>query len=86
MSSHEQNPRIRQNLIRDLTNHEIYDCWLGSNEVDALNALIHWLQGYVAAGKGFPPGYYELITVYRKLRLSAAAMKMVEEHDRLEDK
>lgn len=41
---------------------------LWQSEMDGLNALIHWLQGFEAAGHGRIPGHHDLVMHYRALR------------------
>lgn len=40
------------------------------NDLDGLNALIHWCDGYEKAGKGRVPGHFELVMLYRSLAAS----------------
>lgn len=43
------------------------------DEVDGINALIHWLSGYTEGhGGGRIPGHFNLVMLYRSMR---AAMK-----------
>lgn len=42
------------------------------DNITGLSALIHWLAGFEAAGKGRPPGQFELVMHYRALQDAAA--------------
>jgi len=41
---------------------------LYQEDLDGLNSLIHWLDGYSSGSDKAVPGHYELSVVYRKLR------------------
>lgn len=36
-------------------------------DMDGLNRLIHWLEGFTAAKSGTIPGYHELVMFYRSI-------------------
>lgn len=44
------------------------------DNVNGLSALIHWLEGFEAAGKGRPPGQFELVMHYRALQDAVAKL------------
>jgi len=39
-------------------------------DLDGLNSLIHWLDGYTANSGTAVPGHYELSMLYRSLRMA----------------
>lgn len=43
------------------------------DELDAINALIHWLDGFSSGTSKAVPGHYELSMVYKRLRASHIA-------------
>ena len=47
--------------------------WITQSNLDGLQALIKWLEGFESAGKGRVPGSFELISFYRTLCSSIQA-------------
>lgn len=45
----------------------IIELGIWQSTVDGLCALIHWLNGFEAAGKGRVPGHFELVMHFRSL-------------------
>ncbi len=48
----------------------LYDVKTDQSELDAINALIHWLDGFSSGSDKAVPGHYELTMVYSRLRAS----------------
>lgn len=42
--------------------------WIRQGSLDGMLAVMNFLDGFVAAGKGIPPGYHELWSFYRTLQ------------------
>ncbi len=40
---------------------------VSQHSLAAISGLIHWIEGFQAAGKGNVPGHFELIMLYRQL-------------------
>jgi hypothetical protein len=48
----------------------MFDVVIDQDELDAINALMHWLDGFSAGSSRAVPGHYELSMVYSRLRAS----------------
>ncbi len=49
------------------------DVATSQEDLDAINALIHWLDGYSAGSDKAVPGHYELTMLYKSLRANHIA-------------
>lgn len=75
MSAHESPIHLVDNRPADqrlMTYQESITISPSQNELDGLNALIHWCDGFEKSGKGRVPGHFELVMLYRSL---AAAIR-----------
>lgn len=59
----------------------INDYILTQSEMDGLNTLLNWCEGFMAGKGGTVPGFHEVVMFYRQLRSHIFDQRKKEEED-----